>query len=114
MYMHAGGILSIGENPQEKSQGKSQGKALKMAAKPLAQLELLESFIFVTEPADALKCLICHEVAGDPQQHDQCGRIYCKKCLDEYGRHKPCPFCRKNRPQYFKDSKSESLLLKLS
>ena len=63
-------------------------------------------YSFVSEPDDALKCLICHEVARDPLQHEDCGKLFCKECLEEYGRDKPCPNCRTSS-QYYKDNKSE-------
>ena len=62
---------------------------------------------FVSEPDDALKCLICLAVARDPWQHGECGRLFCKKCLDEHGKDKPCPNCRMEQPQYLKDTKSK-------
>ena len=62
---------------------------------------------FITEPDDGLKCLICHEVARDPKQHEDCGKLFCEKCIEKYGVRKPCPYCRKEQPLYFKDNKSE-------
>ena len=62
---------------------------------------------FVSEPDDALKCLISLEVAEEPWQHGKCGRLFCKACLDTYGKDKPCPNCKMERPQYFEDNKSE-------
>ena len=64
------------------------------------------SFVSDSEPDDALKCLICLEVAKEPWQHDKCGRLFCKECLDKYGRAKPCPNCRTEQPQYFEDTRS--------
>ncbi len=61
---------------------------------------------FITEPDD-LKCLICHEVARDPKQHEDCGKLFCEKCIEKYGKDKPCPNCRKKQPLYFQDNKSE-------
>ena len=63
---------------------------------------------FLSEPDDGLKCLICLEVAEDPWQHGECGRLFCEKCLNEHGSHKPCPNCRQARPQYLKDGRSKS------
>lgn len=62
---------------------------------------------FVTEPDESLKCLICLEVAKDPWQHDKCGRLFCRRCLDKHGRSKPCPTCRMKRALYFEDSRSK-------
>ena len=65
---------------------------------------------YVHQPDDALKCLICLEdVAEDPWQHGQCGKLFCKKCLDLYGRHKPCPSCRAEGPHYLVDTKSKHI-----
>ena len=60
---------------------------------------------FLSEPDDELMCLICLEVAEDPWQHADCGRLLCKKCLDKLGKVKPCPYCRKNQPQFFSDNR---------
>ena len=62
---------------------------------------------FLSEPDDALKCLICLEVAEEPWQHDKCGRLFCRKCLDMHGKDKPCPNCRTEQPQYFEDARSK-------
>ncbi len=64
-------------------------------------------YMFITEPYDDLKCLICHEVARDPKQHVNCGKLFCEKCLNKYGIRKPCPYCRMEQPLYFKDNRSE-------
>ena len=34
---------------------------------------------FIREPDDALKCAICLEVARDPHQHEECGKLFCKE-----------------------------------
>ena len=60
---------------------------------------------YVTEPDDAYKCLICLDVARDPMQHEECGKLFCKECLEEYGKNKPCPIC-KTGSQYYKDNKT--------
>ena len=66
---------------------------------------------FINSPSDALKCLIClDEVASDPWQHDKCGKLFCKKCLEGVGKNKPCPNCRENRPRYFEDTRGKRLL----
>ena len=66
---------------------------------------------FVSEPEDDLLCVICLEVAEEPWQHADCGRLFCKKCLDKLGKDKPCPNCRKEQPQYFNDSRSKLRLI---
>ena len=75
-----------------------------MAAKPI---QSVEKYIYVSEPADALKCPICLAVAEEPWQHGKCGKLFCDYCIEKYGKHKPCPYCKKEQPQYFEDSKSK-------
>lgn len=62
---------------------------------------------FISEPPDSLKCLICLDVAEEPWQHAKCGRLFCRKCIEDYGKTKLCPFCRNKKPQYFEDNKSK-------
>ena len=66
-----------------------------------------DQYNFVSEPDDALKCPICLEVAEDPRQHEKCGRLFCKECLDRHGKIQPCPYCRDRKPQYFVDARSK-------
>ena len=64
---------------------------------------------FVSEPPDALNCLICMNVAKDPQQMDCCGKVYCRLCLTEHKKHSnKCPQCRK-KGNSFNDKKSKKL-----
>ena len=58
---------------------------------------------FISEPDDELKCLICLEVARDPLQHEACGKLFCKDCLEKHGKDKPCPNCRKGQSHYYVD-----------
>ena len=68
----------------------------------------VSKYMLIKKPvADALKCLICLDVAEEPRQHVKCGRLFCKKCLYEYGKKKPCPYCRAEQPQYFEDNRSK-------
>ena len=66
-----------------------------------------QKYKFVSEPDDELKCLICLEVAMDPMQHEACGKLFCKDCLESYGRTKPCPNCRIWWSHYYKDNRSK-------
>ena len=68
--------------------------------------ESAEDFRFLSEPPDALKCPICLGIAMEPRQHGECGRLFCKKCIEDYGRSKPCPYCKRSEPKYFEDTKS--------
>ena len=77
-------------------------------------LDTVSKYNFIAEPDDALVCVICLEVAEDPRQHERCGRLLCKGCLEKYGKDKPCPNCRGQRPQYFQDNRSEFLKLLLA
>ena len=62
---------------------------------------------YMTEPEDDLLCIICLELAEEPWQHGECGRLLCKKCLNKLGRKKPCPNCREENPKYFNDNRSK-------
>ena len=73
-------------------------------------LSRIRKFSFVSEPDDSLKCLICLEVAEEPWEHDMCGRLFCKECLDRHGKDKPCPNCRAEQPQYFEDKRGKGVL----
>ena len=71
----------------------------------------LEKYSFVRDPENDLKCAICLEVAKDPHQHEECGKLFCKECIDKYGRYKPCPHCRTQGSQYFRDNRSKKAWL---
>lgn len=64
-------------------------------------------FCFLTEPDDALKCLICLGIAKKPRQHSKCGKLFCKDCIERYGKEKACPHCKREQPQYFGDTRSK-------
>ena len=51
-------------------------------------------YIFLEEPDNELKCVICLDIARDPHQHEECGKLVCRECLERYGRNKPCAHCR--------------------
>ena len=53
------------------------------------ELVKMPDYKFLAEPDDGLKCLICHEVARDPKQHEDCGKLFCEKCIEKYGVRKP-------------------------
>ena len=61
-------------------------------------------YTFLHELDDDLKCLICLEVARDPLQHEACGKLFCKDCLEEYGKDKACPNCRMES-HYYEDKR---------
>ena len=63
---------------------------------------------FVTDPPDSLKCLICMLVVKEPWQHGECGRVYCKICIEGYAKVKStCPNCRQKKPSLFRDGRSK-------
>lgn len=62
----------------------------------------------ITPSSDSLHCPVCLDVADDPWQHDMCGKVFCRKCIEQYGKKKPCAHCRGEQPLYFEDTKSES------
>ena len=64
------------------------------------------SFTFLHEPEDDMKCVICLSVAEDPLQHEECGKLFCNKCIEKHGKDKPCPHC-KTGGQFYKDKKSK-------
>ena len=70
-----------------------------------------EAVVFVVEPDDDMKCLICFDVARDPLQHEACGKLYCRACLEKYGRDQPCPNCREEQSNYYVDNRSKELYL---
>ena len=67
-------------------------------------------YSYITEPDAILKCSICLGIDKDqPMQHggSGCGKLFCKKCIKKYGKKKPCPMCRGERPRYFEDVRSK-------
>jgi hypothetical protein len=65
------------------------------------------TYTFLSEPDAELKCVICLDVAKDPFQHEECGKLLCEKCLKTHGRDKPCPQCRTDGARYYKDNRSK-------
>ena len=62
---------------------------------------------FVEVPPVALKCLICLSVARDPQQHGDCGKVFCNSCITEHKKiSNDCPHCRQQLTT-FNDGKSK-------
>ena len=74
--------------------------------------ECVYNYNYVTEPDDELKCLICLDVARDPLQHEECGKLFCRECLEKHGKKKPCPNCKTKDSKYYQDKKSEHSLAK--
>ena len=70
---------------------------------------LSSDYIFIREPDDDLKCLICLEVAKDPLQHEECGKLFCKECSEKLGHDEPCPNCRRVG-RYYVDHRSKYLM----
>ena len=65
----------------------------------------------LAEPDDGLKCLVCSEVAKDPLQHQACGKLFCKKCIEEYGKDKPCPNCKVENTLYSADKRGKKMVV---
>jgi hypothetical protein len=63
------------------------------------------NFTFINMPKD-LKCVICLSVAEDPLQHEECGQLFCNKCIERYGKDKVCPHCM-TEGLFFTDKKSK-------
>ena len=53
------------------------------------------SFEYLTEPDSALV---------------SCGKLFCTKCLQRYGRRRRCPSCGETRPFYFADTRGKAKL----
>ena len=64
------------------------------------------SYNFNHKPDANLFCAICLELACQPKQCEDCGKLFCSECIMKNGR-KPCPHCRTGNPRYFKDVKSK-------
>ncbi len=67
-------------------------------------------YSFVDEPDTSLICAICLDVAKDPKQHEDCGKIFCSFCIDSNHKENSsgtCPCCRGEKPNYFLDKISE-------
>ncbi len=65
---------------------------------------------FVEEAPDGLKCVICLAVARQPQQHGECGKLFCSSCLTQYRQtSSKCPNCEQQLNTFF-DGKSECKL----
>lgn len=71
---------------------------------------ICRQYHFINEPDDDLKCVICLDVARDPLQHVECGKLFCKQCLDRHGKDRPCANCRTEGSMYYPDKKSEQML----
>ena len=80
----------------------------------MASSSLSGEFRFLSEPDEDLKCVICFEVAKDPLQHEECGKLFCKECLEKYGRYQPCPNCRTGQSNYYSDNRSKYTKAKVS
>ena len=64
---------------------------------------------FSEDPDDSLLCCICLTVASDPVQHENCGKLFCSRCIGR-NQGRPCPVCRAPDPEYFKDKRGKILL----
>ena len=80
---------------------------LKMAAS--ASYRTLE-YYYVSEPDDDLLCPICLEVARDPLQHEACGKLFCKECIEEHGKDQPCPHCNTEGLKFYQDKIGKTLV----
>ena len=62
---------------------------------------------FVEEPPHELKCVICLAVARQPQQHGECGKLFCSSCLAQHRqKNNKCPNCDLQLNTFY-DGKSE-------
>ena len=74
--------------------------------------KMSSSYNFISEPDDGLLCSICLDLASQPKQCEDCGKLFCSECIEKNGR-KPCPNCSVDNPKYFKDAKSKLLVIKM-
>jgi len=65
-----------------------------------------DSYRLREEPSERLRCLICYELAGAPVQHEDCGKVFCEKCLRQNG-DRPCPNCLRANLNFFSDTRCE-------
>ena len=68
------------------------------------------SYSFISKPDANSFCAICLDIASQPKQCEDCGKLFCSECIENNGR-EPCPNCRTDDPKYFKDVKSKLLIL---
>ena len=64
------------------------------------------NYHFTCKPDANLFCAVCLGLASQPKQCEDCGKLFCTKCIEKNGR-KPCPNCRASKPKYFKDVRSK-------
>ena len=69
-----------------------------------------KEYSFISGPDASLLCAICLELASQPKQCEDCGKLFCSECIEKNGT-KPCPNCRTVNPKYFKDVRSKSTRL---
>ena len=66
---------------------------------------------FVEKYPDGLICLICQNVARDPQQISCCGKLLCRACLEEHKKgSNNCPQCREHIIN-FADKRSKHIII---
>ena len=63
---------------------------------------------FIQEPDEDLRCAVCSHVAEDPIQHVDCGKLFCKRCLEKHGDDSTCPECKTEGKTFFPDTKSKT------
>ncbi len=62
------------------------------------------AYNFTKDLADELKCMVCSDVADNPKQHEECGKLICKECIKKRGEDQPCLECGTEGP-YFSDKR---------
>jgi hypothetical protein len=67
-------------------------------------------YLYTTEPDDDLQCSICLDVAKDPVQHEECGKLFCKECIDRRGKDNPCPNCNTRKSKFYQDKISKKCM----
>lgn len=80
---------------------------IKMASSSYS--EIIFEYNYISEPDPGLQCPICLDVAKDPLQHEECGKLFCKECMEKHGNDKPCPHCKTEGSMFYQDKKSKQL-----
>lgn len=59
---------------------------------------------------DSFDCMICCEVAMDPRECENCGKIFCRNCIDDWMKKSPTVPCPNRCKSKIGDFKSKALL----
>lgn len=63
-------------------------------------------YSFLDPPNESLFCGLCFDIASQPKQCKNCGKLFCNECIEKNGQ-KPCPNCRTREFGYSQDVRSK-------